>query len=256
MFIYKITNQINGKFYIGQTIYEINERMRQHIYTALRRKTKTALYNAIRKYGPENFTIEEIDGANSLSELNYLETHYIYKFNTLAPNGYNLSSGGGNNRTHESTKKKISKALKGRKIGKYHIDCLVDRCSIKVYQYDLDGNFIKSWKSAIEAARKLEIGNSEINKCCKNQRKSCGGFMWSLTKEKSLPPYKRNSGSIKGRKAPNAKKCALIGKNGNIIKKYETAKAAAIENNCDHSSVVQVCNGKLKHTKKLIFKYI
>lgn len=256
MFIYKITNKINGKVYIGQTMFKISERMKQHIYAALRRNTKSILYSAIQKYGPENFTIEEIDGANSLSELNYLETHYIYKFNSLVPNGYNLSSGGGNKKTHELTKEKISKALKGRKISKYHIECLIDRLSIEVHQYDLKGNFIKSWKSAMEAARSLEIGNSEINKCCRKERKSCGGFMWSFSKEKSLPLYKRKKTNRKGFKAHNSKQCALLNKNGNIVKKYETAKVAAIENNCDHSSVVKVCNGKLKNVKGFVFKYI
>jgi hypothetical protein len=256
MFIYKITNKNNNKVYIGQTIFNIDERFKQHIYAALKRKTKSIIYAAIRKYGPENFTIEEIDGANSMSELNYLETHYIYKFNSLSPNGYNLSSGGGNKRTHPETKKKLSLALKGRKISQKHKDILVDIHSIEIHQYDLEGNYIRSWKSAMDASRSLNIENSEINKCGKKRRKMCGGFMWRYTKEDKLTPYKRGGGGKKGHKGYNAKKCALVDSSGKIIKEYESAKLAAISNSCDVSTVCKICNNKLEKTKGLIFSYI
>lgn len=77
------------------------------------RKSGLPLYRAMRKYGIENFHIEEIDGANSQSELNYLETHYIYKNNSLTPNGYNstvLTSSG--LKHSEETKQKISNKIK------------------------------------------------------------------------------------------------------------------------------------------------
>ena len=106
MFIYKITNLINGKIYIGQTTKSIDIRWKQHCKA---NSYCNYLKNAIQKYGKENFTIEEIDGANSLSELNYLEKHYICKFNSLAPNGYNLQSGGNNKLHHNITKNKLSK---------------------------------------------------------------------------------------------------------------------------------------------------
>jgi hypothetical protein len=89
MIIYRITNNINEKVYIGQTIDRLCNRWAQHNYN-VKNKKNTPLYNAIRKYGMENFQIEEIGGANSLSELNYQEWLLIYKNNTLWPNGYNL----------------------------------------------------------------------------------------------------------------------------------------------------------------------
>lgn len=120
MFIYKVTNTINGKVYIGQTILSISKRWSLHKSP---NSNCTVLRKAIQKYGPENFTIEEIDGANSLSELNYLETHYICKFNSLDRNvGYNLKSGGDNSKHSQSTKEKISKAMKGRVFTKEHIE--------------------------------------------------------------------------------------------------------------------------------------
>jgi group I intron endonuclease len=115
MFIYKITNKINDKTYIGQTIKDIKKRWSVHCSS----NSCTALKSAIQKYGPENFTIEEIDGANSLSELNYKEWLLIHKFNSLAPNGYNIREGGGSRgKWHkdsiEKMKKSQSKAQKKR----------------------------------------------------------------------------------------------------------------------------------------------
>lgn len=59
-FIYKITNQINQKIYIGQTARDIKTRWREHKSHAIC-KYDTHLYNAINKYGAENFIIEEVE---------------------------------------------------------------------------------------------------------------------------------------------------------------------------------------------------
>jgi group I intron endonuclease len=108
MFIYKITNQVNGKIYIGQTIKSIKRRFNQHCNSK-----KSAISGAIQKYGKENFTIEEIDGANSQSELNYKEWLLVYKFNSLSPNGYNLrEGGGGKGKASEVSKKRMKSAQK------------------------------------------------------------------------------------------------------------------------------------------------
>lgn len=112
MVIYKITNKINNKVYIGQTRRPLYSRWREHC--SLNGRTyKSSIYKAIIKYGKENFTIEEIDGANSQSELNYLEDHYINIYNTLAPNGYNITRGGRNDFTSEETRQKMSDMKKG-----------------------------------------------------------------------------------------------------------------------------------------------
>ena len=78
--IYKITNLINHKIYIGQTI-EYEERIRHHKQTAFRENSKEKdrpLYRAIRKYGLDNFKFEIIDKADSIEELNEKEIYYIF----------------------------------------------------------------------------------------------------------------------------------------------------------------------------------
>lgn len=74
------------------------------------------LYRAMKKYGKENFTIEEIDVANDQNELNKLEGFYIEKYNSILPNGYNsihIINGKGKN--SKLMNEKISKSNQGLK---------------------------------------------------------------------------------------------------------------------------------------------
>ena len=92
-FIYKITNTINSKSYIGQTIQNVKERFYQHCATKCSKAVSNmAIHRAIKKYGKSNFTvevIEEIDSAN----LNDRERYWIKYYNSYN-NGYNSTKGG------------------------------------------------------------------------------------------------------------------------------------------------------------------
>ena len=111
MVIYKITNKINSKLYIGQTSQKLMARWKEHV----RSKTCKALGAAIRKYGPNSFTIEILQNCSSYEEMNILEKEYIKKFSSLYPDGYNLTTGGNNGKHLEWTKKKIGEANRHRK---------------------------------------------------------------------------------------------------------------------------------------------
>jgi len=104
MYIYKVTNKVNGKFYIGLTTRNIKRRLKEHMYNG-----NTGLSAPIEKYGIDNFIIKTIDTAKSFSELEKKEMKYIKK---LKPH-YNLSTVVKTCFVHsEATKKKISKSLK------------------------------------------------------------------------------------------------------------------------------------------------
>lgn len=93
MYIYKITNIVNNKVYIGQTIQNVQKRFRRHINDAVSNKLNTHFCNAVRKYGKENFIIEAIDNAQTQAELNKKEQYYIEKYNsTNSDYGYNESA--------------------------------------------------------------------------------------------------------------------------------------------------------------------
>lgn len=98
--IYKYTNKINNKSYIGQSV-NIERRKKQHISSSYYTKSNTyntVFHSAIRKYGPENFNFE-ILVICSVDELDKLEKFYIKEYNTMVPNGYNMTPGGENARS-------------------------------------------------------------------------------------------------------------------------------------------------------------
>ncbi len=92
MIIYRIANTINKRLYIGLTSQPLKRRYEQHLFCA-RNGINSALYNAMRKHGENNFFIEEIAKASSEDELKKLEQEYIAKFDTYRT-GYNMTLGG------------------------------------------------------------------------------------------------------------------------------------------------------------------
>lgn len=93
--IYKITNIINNKVYIGQSI-NIEKRVKEHFYKVQCSKDisfNSILHQAIRKYGAENFTWEVLIEC-SIEDIDKLEQKYIQEYNSIAPNGYNILIGG------------------------------------------------------------------------------------------------------------------------------------------------------------------
>lgn len=96
--VYKVTNKINGKVYIGQTVQRLEKRIRTHIRDA--RVGSTAVFHkAIRKYGENNFTYQAIDYAHSANELTLKEMEWVDKENTFVDseesNGYNMIDSSG-----------------------------------------------------------------------------------------------------------------------------------------------------------------
>ena len=86
--IYKITNKLNGKPYIGQTTQKLKVRFRAH------RRENTYIGRAMLKYGIENFMIEVVEECDTPEQLNEREIFWIAFFNCKRPNGYNLTDGG------------------------------------------------------------------------------------------------------------------------------------------------------------------
>ena len=96
MIIYKCTNKINGKIYIGRTVQPFRQRKSDHFSEAKKfNDTSCSFHNALRKYGEENFIWEIIDSAETVEELNEKEIFWIKELKTLERHiGYNLTKGG------------------------------------------------------------------------------------------------------------------------------------------------------------------
>ncbi len=112
MIIYKITNLINGKIYIGKTYRDVNVRWMEHC-----KKTShcSLLTRAIQKYKKENFKIEVIFETKNAYLLNRKEVYFIKLYNTINPEkGYNLRTGGEGGKHTSEYKKRMSEKQKGR----------------------------------------------------------------------------------------------------------------------------------------------
>lgn len=134
--IYKVTNKINGKSYIGQSINALHERKKSHKHGMKFTNSFVYFHNALRKYGWDNFIWEILENCLN-NKLNKREVYYIDKFNTFNI-GYNLTPGGDFNPMNiqeirnkvsqaqtgkilsKETRKKISESLKGRKYSKQY----------------------------------------------------------------------------------------------------------------------------------------
>ncbi len=108
--IYKIVNTLNGKVYVGQTVKKLAHRWSDHRSSNRCRR----LYNSIRKYGPDAFTIQQIAVARSQEELDTLEVEWIAALGTLSPRGYNLRLGGNVPTFSEDSRRRMSAGQKLR----------------------------------------------------------------------------------------------------------------------------------------------
>lgn len=94
-YLYRITNRVNGKIYIGQTV-QPEKRWNQHKTSAASDNPKMIISYAIKKYGNEAFDFEVISSCKTWADANETETLLVSQYNSLAPNGYNGSLGGYN----------------------------------------------------------------------------------------------------------------------------------------------------------------
>lgn len=143
--VYKITNLVNNKIYIGRTIYNLDYRWHIHVSHAKNPKTReTYLQRAIYKYTPAKFTIEVIERCSCFDEMVQREIYWIKTFNSIDHNiGYNLIIDSYGNGPREFIAKRTRKKLSLSSHQKQH----TNNSGYKGVYYDKNGNFHgnKSW---------------------------------------------------------------------------------------------------------------
>ncbi len=216
--IYKITNMINGKSYIGKTGGEIKKRFKDHEYESQQPRSKNRpLYRAIRKYGIQNFEIELIE---ETSEPEKQEKYYIRKYNTYGKTGYNATLGGDGKSwldhkaivecyEKEQNIQRVSEIINCHYDSVYRVlkdndiniksgsDVMKETKSKPVKQYDLNDNYLQTFPSLTEAASWI-ISNdysksqdnkgtsSKISLCCKSKRKTAFKHKWEFLNKKDM----------------------------------------------------------------------
>lgn len=205
--VYLRTNLINGKNYVGQTG---DLKRREKEWNNLKSIYANKYINEDRdKYSLDNWTAEVLAEVETQEEALDLEKRFITGFNSVWPNGYNLSIGGSGNwqrsdetrqklsevnkgkHLSEEIKQKISESLSGEKnpfYGKQHTEEAKQKMSKKrinrsdtskqVYQYTLDDKLVKIWPSVGECERN-GFTSSGISRCCNGELNSHKGYRWS-----------------------------------------------------------------------------
>lgn len=206
--IYKITNTVNGKLYVGYTTRPFNERMSRHKNDDV--KHNTLLGRAIKKYGWNNFKCEIIIEESDREKLLELERYYIRLLNSKKPNGYNLTIGGerlfgeynpfyGHHHS-EKTKLLQSERMKSRTkernsfYGKHHTEATKKVISVAkskpVLAINSDGVIVGEFTSSIEARNwcislgltRSKYANVDISKRCKDGGRAFG-YYWKYKNE-------------------------------------------------------------------------
>jgi group I intron endonuclease len=200
--IYKITNNVNGKVYIGQTSQGIRKRWSQHCCDGACPK----LHKAIIKYGKKNFSVQRIDVAYSKEEANQKEMYWIEQYDSANhDNGYNLSLGGAFGNFNKETRAKMSDSHKGEKnyfYGKHHSEeCRARMAELKKGVYT-DGNHPRAKKvicvetgevfdTIKEAAQKHGLSPQKISLVCIGTygRNTTGGLHWKYAENRDSQTF-------------------------------------------------------------------
>jgi group I intron endonuclease len=166
MLIYKITNIVNNKVYIGQTVKSLDYRKKQHIIRANAGERSHKLYLAMRKHGIESFVFEELCSALKEDNLNSLEQEFILEYNSYK-SGYNSTEGG--DTVSPEMRSKISNTLKGHTYNKGKMPKGANHKHSKSYKVQFpDGsiNIVTGWRQF-----------------CREHSLNQGTFSKTLTKE-------------------------------------------------------------------------
>lgn len=188
--VYKITNKITGKVYIGITNQGAGARYRHHWYEA-RIGEPSPIHRSMAKYGEENFTLEILETVDTYDELKEKEKYWIKFYDSMnREKGYNLTEGGDGTfgRLHsEETKEKIRQKAIGRKASeetkkklsevqkKYSEQHRAHADKIRVLNYkpievfDLEGNKIEEFETTKQCAEKYGVSSTMVKSYCRSE---------------------------------------------------------------------------------------
>lgn len=283
--IYKITNDVNDKIYIGQTINDINYRFRSHINEARQCDHQNKFHLALLEIGPEHFKIEEIEKCDN-DKLNERECYWIKYYNSVN-NGYNTTWGGstgihydrqmlldlwnqGLNIQKISNTVGIDRGLLGQILrtegiseeelkNRHYESNRIQSKNRKVYQIDpKTGNIIKTWNLISEITKQLHIHHSTIIKCCqkKPQSKTAGGFAWRYVEDYNEETDKEELIQYTIRDIfKNTKHVLQYDSNNNLMHEFNSVKEAGLSLNKKPENIARYCRENRKDLDGYIWKY-
>lgn len=231
--VYKITNLINQKSYIGSST-RVEKRWQQHKTCAFNPNKISynyPLYRSFRKYGIDNFSFTILkNDFPSIEKMQQYEKEMIIAYNTLIPNGYNQTEfTNSNSIASENTRKHIAKISK--------------KCAL----VDTHNNIIEIYNSYHAAARAQgwdgDNRATTIQKICEGKVQGCNGLIFRLLDENNqvivpvLKTRKRRT-AVQGIKKDNP----------NDIVYYDSISEAARQEHIDRSSISKCIAGSSRYS--------
>lgn len=267
--IYKITNIVQNKVYIGQAI-NLWERIRNGYINALpkNRNHNIHLQRAWNKYGEENFTIEIIELCK-INELDDKEQYWIDYYKSYDNQyGYNICREAGSCRGMKNSKKEIERKrkdflehnpMKGKKQSKEVKQLISKINSIPIIQFDLKGNYIKEWDSTRKAAKGLNVKPTNISSVISKKSLTCGGYIFCKKKDYENGTFDINNilNKITYNKEHHhlSVQICQFDLNNNLIKEWNSITEAATLLNMKKCTISAVLTGRQKTSGGFIWKY-
>lgn len=215
--------------YVGKTTQPL-KRLKSHIYECKNEKIKHRRAKWIRKLTKENLMpIIKFVKICPLNDFEKYETEYIKLYNSDKLTNSDETGQGNVGRKRDI----IDKMLKPK--------------SKTVYQYDINGNFIKEFRSTRVAADFLNLSHSNISRCCNGISKHAGGFIFRYEKSDNIETVSN----------PNAirKSVIEVDQFGNIINEWSSIMDCSRDTGIDNGNISRVCNGIREKIKDRYFKF-
>lgn len=202
--IYKITNTVDDRFYIGSAV-ELWDRCRTHRIALLAKNHyNDYLQRFVDKYGIDKLKFELVELVYDRFNLLTFEQYYLDLWQVFKREfGFNICPKAGSTLgvpISEETRKKISDAQSGSKSPKFgkpinpvHQKMMLEARRQPIIQYALDGSFVKRWESLSEASKE-GFNNTCITMCCRGKNKTHNGFLWKYDGE---PKQKDTSNCVR-----------------------------------------------------------
>ena len=249
-YIYKITNTVTGKCYIGETIQDYNRRWGKHINSLKYKEGCPLLKASMKKHGIEKFKFEILIICFDKDVVKY-EKEYIKKYNSQTPNGYNVLSGG-----------QIGQGMVGYK----HTEATIEKIKEKgrIFRQNNPDHF-----ETYRDKHKESMAKVDISSCLKNSEKfqkyieKKRGHLSEESKIKiseSLKKYYQNT-ATKNRKKPivntlsNNKAVLQYTKDETFVNEYISISEAGRQTGVNKSNIDQVLAGRNKTAGGFVWKY-
>lgn len=278
--IYKISNSVNNKVYVGQTIFTLKKRWKEHVGCVLTdckyTKRRYHLQRAMLKYGIDKFKIELIEQCDD-SILDEREIYWISKYNSYK-NGYNENTGGRNavkydhdyihqlfveGFTQKEIKKKVGisecaliKVLK--KYGDYETLAPIrsaeahrkNKSRKAIEMFSLNGKYIKTYDSIAAASRETLISSTAISACANGKTPYAGEYQWKFVNNmKEIKPIEKTRIHHYGIDQMND--------DGSIINHFDSIKDASAITGINARSIQSAASDdvRYKHAGSYVWKW-